>query len=58
MLDDIYQYHLPPKRRVPPLLWARLRADLPDYLTDSEADGVIVINWYHRQFRSDYHTIY
>ena len=57
-MDDIYQYHLPPKRRVPPLLWTRLRADLPDYLTDSEADGVIVINWYHRQFRSDYHTIY
>ena len=56
MLDDIYQYHLPPKRRVPPLLWTRLRADLPDYLTDSEADGVIVINWYHRQFRSDYHS--
>ena len=52
MLDDIYQYHLPPKRRVPPLLWTRLRADLPDYLTDSEADGVIVISWYHRQFRS------
>ena len=54
-MDDIYQYHLPPKRRVPPLLWTRLRADLPDYLTDSEADGVIVINWYHRQFRSDCH---
>ena len=55
MLDDIYQYNLPPKRRVPPLLWTRLRADLPDYLTDSEADGVVVINWYHRQFRS-HHT--
>ena len=27
-----------------------MRGDLPGYLTDSEADGVIVINWYHRQF--------
>ena len=26
VLDDIYQYHLPPTRRVPPLLWARIRS--------------------------------
>ena len=26
VLDDIYQYHLPPRRRVPPLLWARIRS--------------------------------
>ena len=29
----------------------RVRSDLPGYLSDSEADGVSVINWYHRQFR-------
>ena len=51
VLDDIYQYHLPPTRRIPPLLWTRVRNDLPGYLTDSEADGVRVINWYHRQFK-------
>ena len=28
-----------------------MRSDLPGYLSDSEADGVSVINWYHRQFR-------
>ncbi|CAB4067000.1 unnamed protein product [Lepeophtheirus salmonis] len=50
VLDDIYQYHLPPVRRIPPLLWTRVRSDLPGYLSDSEADGVSVINWYHRQF--------
>ena len=50
VLDDIYQYHLPPVRRTPPLLWTRVRSDLPGYLSDSEADGVNVINWYHRQF--------
>ena len=51
VLNDIYQYHLPPSRRIPPLLWTRLRADLPGYLADNDADGVVVINWYHRQFR-------
>ena len=51
VLDDIYQYHLPPVRRIPPLLWTRVRSDLPGYLTDAEADGVNVVNWYHRQFK-------
>ena len=51
VLDDIYQYHLPPTRRIPPLLWTRVRSDLPGYLADSEADGVCVINYYHKQFK-------
>ncbi|GMT33781.1 hypothetical protein PFISCL1PPCAC_25078, partial [Pristionchus fissidentatus] len=51
VLDDIYQYHLPPVRRIPPLLWSRIRADLPGYLSERSADGVIVLNWYHEQFR-------
>ncbi|KAH7701155.1 Protein T05C3.2 [Aphelenchoides avenae] len=45
VLDDIYQYHLPPVRRIPPLLWSRIRADLPGYLSERAADGVIVLNW-------------
>ncbi len=48
VLDDVYQYHLPPVRRIPPLLWTRIRADLPGYLSERDADGVIVLNWYHR----------
>ncbi|CAI2355495.1 unnamed protein product [Caenorhabditis sp. 36 PRJEB53466] len=51
VLDDIYQYHLPPVRRIPPLLWSRIRSDLPGYLSERAADGVIVLNWYHQQFR-------
>lgn len=51
VLDDVYQYHLPPVRRIPPLLWTRIRNDLPNYLSEREADGVNVMNWYHRQFR-------
>ncbi|GIX75968.1 NACHT and WD repeat domain-containing protein 2 [Caerostris extrusa] len=34
-----------------PLLWTRIRRDLPNYLSEREADGVSVLNWYHRQFR-------
>lgn len=51
VLDDVYQYHLPPVRRIPPLLWTRIRNDLPNYLSEREADGVNVMSWYHRQFR-------
>ena len=28
-----------------------IRSDLPGYLADSEADGVCVINYYHKQFK-------
>lgn len=48
VLDDVYQYHMPPVRRIPPLLWTRIRNDLPNYLSEREADGVSVLNWYHR----------
>ncbi|XP_023244232.1 NACHT and WD repeat domain-containing protein 2-like [Centruroides sculpturatus] len=51
VLDDVYQYHLPPVRRIPPLLWTRIRRDLPNYLTEREAGGISVMNWYHIQFR-------
>ncbi|KAF2357626.1 P-loop containing nucleoside triphosphate hydrolase [Trinorchestia longiramus] len=51
VLDDVYQYHMPPVRRIPPLLWTRISSDLPGYLADCEADGVSVMNWYHRQFK-------
>ncbi len=50
VLNDIYQYHLPPIRRIPPLLWTRIRNDLPNYLSEREAEGVSVVFWYHRQF--------
>ena len=51
VLDDLYQYHLPPIRRMPPLLWTRLRSDLPGQLVDSEAGGLLVTTWHHTQFR-------
>jgi len=50
VLDDVFQYHLPPVRRIPPLLWTRIRSDLNDYLSERESDG-IVIGWHYRQFQ-------
>ena len=50
VLNDVYQYWTPPIRRLPPLLWIRIRADTEDYLIERGADGARVINWYHRQF--------
>ncbi len=49
VLNDVYQYHLPPVRRIPPLLWTRIRNEMPAYLSDREADGAIVMNWYSNQ---------
>jgi hypothetical protein len=57
VLDDVYQYHLPPVRRIPPLLWTRIRNDLPNYLSEREADGVSVMNWYHRFVHTLYSTL-
>lgn len=32
------------------MLWRRIRQQLSEYLSDKEADGKAVVNWYHRQF--------
>ena len=50
VLNDVYQYWTPPVRRLPPLLWIRIRAEIGDYLTERGADNTRVIFWYHRQF--------
>ena len=50
VLHDVFQYWTPPIRRLPPLLWVRIRADLSSYLVDRGADATQVICWYHRQF--------
>ncbi|XP_032238906.2 NACHT domain- and WD repeat-containing protein 1 [Nematostella vectensis] len=50
VLDDIYQFWTPPIRRMIPLLWFRLHADVQDYLIERGADGIPVVYWYHRQF--------
>ena len=38
-------------RRLPPLLWSRVRRELGEFLVDSAGgDGSRTIRWYHRQF--------
>ena len=44
------QYHIPSVRRIPPMLWLRMRADINEYLVEKDSNGVPVISWYHRQF--------
>lgn len=51
VLNDVYQYWTPPVRRLPPLLWIRIRSDIGDYLTERGSDGTQVVFWYHRQFK-------
>ncbi|XP_072026817.1 NACHT domain- and WD repeat-containing protein 1-like [Amphiura filiformis] len=53
VLDEIYQYHLPPNPqavRTPALLWARLKYELQEYMVDRQADRKTVSVLYHRQF--------
>ena len=62
VLNDVYQYWVPPVRRIPSLLWIRIRNDLGSYIVYRGASGVLVNNWYHRQFietaRERYYTLY
>ncbi|XP_033121008.1 NACHT domain- and WD repeat-containing protein 1-like [Anneissia japonica] len=50
VLDDCFEFHIPPIRRLPSLLWTRLRLDLGSYLVEGGADDVVVYRWYHRIF--------
>ena len=46
----MFQYWTPPSRRLPPLLWIRIKAEIGSYIVSRGADGVRVNTWYHRQF--------
>ncbi|XP_071956967.1 NACHT and WD repeat domain-containing protein 2-like [Antedon mediterranea] len=50
VLDDCFEFHIPPIRRLPSLLWTRLRLDLGSYIVEGGADDVVVYRWYHRLF--------
>jgi len=50
LLNDVYSHWKPPVRRVPPLLWTRIRADVSGYIVERSADDQLVLAWYHRQF--------
>uniref|UniRef100_A0A1I8J4K9 NACHT domain-containing protein n=1 Tax=Macrostomum lignano TaxID=282301 RepID=A0A1I8J4K9_9PLAT len=50
VLGEIFEHHLPPFIRIPPLSWTRVRHAIGGYLAEREADGARVLFWYHRQF--------
>uniref|UniRef100_A0A667Y128 NACHT and WD repeat domain containing 1 n=1 Tax=Myripristis murdjan TaxID=586833 RepID=A0A667Y128_9TELE len=52
VIGEVYRYSLPPNPsliRLPPLLWARLRWDLGENLTESWVDGVAMLRLQNRQ---------
>ena len=49
MGEIMVQYH-PFRRRLPPVLWYRLKSDLNHYLTDTCADNVKTVQWSHLHF--------
>ena len=53
VLNEAYQHHNPPLRRLPSILWSRIRSDLADYIVEREADGAKVLAWEHLQFEEN-----
>uniref|UniRef100_A0A2C9K456 DUF4062 domain-containing protein n=1 Tax=Biomphalaria glabrata TaxID=6526 RepID=A0A2C9K456_BIOGL len=54
VLNEVYRFHDPPVPglvRIPPVMWARLRYDIKDYLVERQSQGQTTLFWYHRQFR-------
>ncbi|XP_061189796.1 NACHT and WD repeat domain-containing protein 2-like [Saccostrea echinata] len=50
LLTEVFKFQLPPVRRIPSLLWVRLKYDVQKYIVDKEVDETRVTFWYHRQF--------
>ncbi|XP_013413262.1 NACHT domain- and WD repeat-containing protein 1 isoform X2 [Lingula anatina] len=54
VLKEAYVYHKPPASdfiRMPPLIWARLRHEMRDFLEERQSHGLVTIDWCHQQFR-------
>ena len=39
VLTDVFQYSAPPLRRLPAVLWARIRNSIEEYVVTREANG-------------------
>eukprot|EP00301_Raphidiophrys_heterophryoidea_P007992 c13019_g4_i1.p1 GENE.c13019_g4_i1~~c13019_g4_i1.p1 ORF type:complete len:1137 (+),score=258.97 c13019_g4_i1:178-3411(+) len=48
--NAVLRFHDPPVRRLPPLVFTRLKAQLKDYVVERDANGTSVLSLYHRQF--------
>ena len=54
-LDDdvlyaVFQFHMPPIRRFPKILWMRIKKDSGQYIIEKEANDSKVIQWHHKKF--------
>lgn len=45
VLKSVFEHYIPPVRRIPGILWTRIRNDLEEYITEKEADDAPVIYW-------------
>jgi hypothetical protein len=45
VLKNVFQHYIPPVRRLPGILWTRIRNDLDEYITEKEVDDAPVIYW-------------
>ena len=50
VMDSVLQYHQPPIRKLPQIVFSRLRHDLRSYVIEKGALNKTVLNWFHRQF--------
>ncbi|CAB4062510.1 unnamed protein product [Lepeophtheirus salmonis] len=50
VLHEIFTYTKPQVRRLPPILWTKIKRELEGYITEIETDGTKVIVWAHSQF--------
>lgn len=41
---------MPPIRRLPTIIWLRIKNDLSEYLVEKEANDTKVVCFYHRRF--------
>ena len=51
VMDSVFQFHKPPIRRLPQIVFARLRSAIGEYIVERGAYGKTVLAWYHRQFQ-------
>ncbi|XP_038053193.1 NACHT domain- and WD repeat-containing protein 1-like isoform X2 [Patiria miniata] len=51
VMNDVVAHNGTPLRRLPPVLWCRLRAELEQYLILGRVDGCWTYRWRHREFQ-------
>ena len=50
VLYAVFEFSMPPIRRVPTILWIRIKKDLARYIVEKEANDAKVVYWHHRKF--------